>query len=825
MTNPQVTPQTYGNKGQTPDLFGYTAQFSQRSEGGPRYRYKVSRAGPPGMYKWELIQYDFRGGLNKQTGDYDRDFDRLASSTIDTRFERTAVLPLLTTAATTPDPTGNIVGIHHARVFNTLVIGMGSAANSSLFKETSKTDPTIAAISYSPSSNITCLHPININGATTAEMLLVGRTGASPQVLSDASGTVNATGHADFNPCWGIVSTFTNDDLILFYADNGIYALDRTQAITAAPTLTLSNIPDGGFAIGLHTLGNTPYRCYWAFPKQDNTTGVLAFTAEADFDIVSTNVEGFDPVPLKFDPYLTKVTWASIYRQGIVASDGFRVIWHTGTEIIDTGIFEDPIANSDVTYRIRGAWVIGGDLYARCATTVSTNGVGTREYYTMWFDPAAQAWHRVSEILSAVGETLPLNLANGLQHYWAMEGAAGASESDLIGSTTLSDTNTVGTGTGKVGSARTFAVASSQRLTAADAAAIELGNNDFTITGWLNATDATPASNMSVIAKYESTGNQKSFRVLLLTTGRMLAGISTDGSTDTQVSPTLVLSDATWYFFALRYDKTTGLLELSINGNFSGSSYASTTITSGVFNGTGILEIGASDTGSLFFGGSIDEIGWWGGNSVSRKLTNTEISYLYDAGAANGFSDMVQALPGGQGLPWSDQTEFMHTYEQGSWLRQRWAHPGVNTFTLQKTSGATATTGKQFAASGTLTTPLMELPGLEGKPKVISRITFLGDLESGDASDNTTPASVTVTAGGITETFLANHNQANISEAHDPSRAEVFDKFQASYTITQGSGGTDPTRYTPNLMPIKFEGYAWEPDLPVPSIRPRLARR
>ena len=51
--------------------------------------------------------------------------------------------------------------------------------------------------------------------------------------------------------------------------------------------------------------------------------------------------------------------------------------------------------------------------------------------------------------------------------------------------------------------------------------------------------DWTPTSNSVVLSKYNSTGNQKSFRFFVLTTGVLRLVISSDGSTDTSIDSTV----------------------------------------------------------------------------------------------------------------------------------------------------------------------------------------------------------------------------------------------------------------------------------------------
>ncbi len=93
----------------------------------------------------------------------------------------------------------------------------------------------------------------------------------------------------------------------------------------------------------------------------------------------------------------------------------------------------------------------------------------------------------------------------------------------------------------------------------------------------------------------------------------------------------------------------------------------------------------------------------------------------------------------------------------------------------------------------------------------------MGDVDAGNASDNTTATSITwdvanhqhdfATVGNFKRaTFTSGRGNIHQISEFDNNR-DVFYRFQAKCTITQGSGGTDPTRYTPNALPVAFEFY------------------
>ena len=309
---------------------------------------------------------------------------------------------------------------------------------------------------------------------------------------------------------------------------------------------------------------------------------------------------------------------------------------------------------------------------------------------------------------------------------------------------------------------------------------------------------------------YVTTGGKARFQADPDGGGGSAVSASTGGS----------LSDGVDFFFVCRWDPIAKVITISINGNLSGAFFASAAYTGIIFDATSDFYFGADATGggSKLTGG-MKQVGWW-----NRPITNAEVTWLYNTGSNRSYNELLNALPGGQGLPWSGERgrEYIYVYEHGTWVTQEWTRPGVNTYFKRQTAGASVATGKQFTSGGgALTTPLFDLPGLEGKPKAVDRITFMGNLEA-SATDNTSHATCTVAVGGISASFVANHAFPETAKVAKFDATTVFDKLQMTLTGTPGTGGTDPNRYTPNFVPVKIEGYSWEPIGRLPEDVPLL---
>jgi hypothetical protein len=129
---------------------------------------------------------------------------------------------------------------------------------------------------------------------------------------------------------------------------------------------------------------------------------------------------------------------------------------------------------------------------------------------------------------------------------------------------------------------------------------------------------------------------------------------------------------------------------------------------------------------------------------------------------------------------------------------------GYNPYNLyRQTNTSNPSTGNEYESTGTMRTPKFELPGLEGWPKMVSRIVMMGDVDSGGTA--TTAATQSITAGNLTATFgtgLSGRSQIqNLTDSGD-----VFYKLQVETTLTRTSAST---RFTPNGFPIMIEGYCW----------------
>ena len=382
------------------DLFNASAGMGQ---GGnetlqPKFSARVVSRLPEGVIVfWQLTIEDLRGGLNVTNGRFDEDFDRISVGELDARFYRTLILPQLTTAATTPDPSGTKVGMH-SQNFNSLMhIGIGSTTNSALFAETSATNPVIAAVTYTPTSSITSMALVSAGAANAAQRLAVGHSAVAQVVRLLDTAYASTSMHADTGRCWGLIQTFINNNTLLIYSQGAIRYLDSTVAVTTQPTVGLSNVPNGGYALGMAKLAGAPIRPYWVWPLAENTDGILAYASEKPGRVVSTNQEGTDyqyiPMGLKY------VSSACIVNGvAIVATDKERIVYYDGRSgARDLGWTSARVADSDLVYECRGLSSNGAEIWALVNYKAISGGSDLTLAFWEVYNLETGAWHTVSK--------------------------------------------------------------------------------------------------------------------------------------------------------------------------------------------------------------------------------------------------------------------------------------------------------------------------------------------------------------------------------------------------------------------------------------------
>ncbi|MBU0999774.1 fibronectin type III domain-containing protein [Patescibacteria group bacterium] len=218
-------------------------------------------------------------------------------------------------------------------------------------------------------------------------------------------------------------------------------------------------------------------------------------------------------------------------------------------------------------------------------------------------------------------------LLENIKAYWKLEEASGE-RSDAIGSNNLTDNNTVTNDTGILGNAAKFVAANSEYLSITDNADLSFGDEDFTITAWVNIDNL---GNNSIATKHTNGGAREyALWYNVLSANRFSFGVSDNGSTNwTEIAANNLgqpVAD-TWYFIVAWHDSVNNTLNIQVNNG----TIDSTAYSTGVFDGASNFLVGAwgSTGASSLMDGFIDSVGVW-----NRVLTSTERAALYNS--ANG---------------------------------------------------------------------------------------------------------------------------------------------------------------------------------------------
>ncbi len=383
---------------------------------------------PPWLGRGELVIKDFsQQGYNHLEGDFSINSNGFAWSDLVTNRANELVPPPAIITLTDAAISGNIVGFHTRAAFSTVFMALGSAANHALFKETSTTDPTPVAITYSPAAEICSMARTLASGA---ERLAVGHVGAAVKFFSDAAGTVSATGDATTNSCWGIIMSGVNANAakpgtpqLLLYCGTTIGYISSDVAMTTAVTVSHTGVNAGGWAIGAIKAQGRAQMAYWGIPQVTTTAGAMKFGAEVYCDIYATPMDGgtdFLPITLNYLP--NGVLFAIPFRDGILAHDGVHVVYWDGNNEYDLGVFGsrlDPSThtqaagiNHDISFNIRGLIVNGaqcGVVYQWSSTNIVHNGQVHAEMYQ--FEKGS--WHNANTRVAMGANSLLVYLCNG----------------------------------------------------------------------------------------------------------------------------------------------------------------------------------------------------------------------------------------------------------------------------------------------------------------------------------------------------------------------------------------------------------------------------
>lgn len=223
-------------------------------------------------------------------------------------------------------------------------------------------------------------------------------------------------------------------------------------------------------------------------------------------------------------------------------------------------------------------------------------------------------------------------LTDNLIALWELEEASGT-RVDAHGSNDLTDNNTVGQGTGKVGNCADLELSNNESLSIADNPSLSCGDIDFTAAAWVNFESA---GTMHVMGKWETAAGQAEWRCLSLASNFTFRIASAPGAENAVSATSVTISTGTWYFVVVWHDSVANTMNIQVNNGTVHSQAHS----AGVQDSTASFRIGMNDAGLNVLDGLIDQVGFW-----KRVLTSDERTELYNSGDGLAYSAM-----GGGGL-------------------------------------------------------------------------------------------------------------------------------------------------------------------------------
>lgn len=216
---------------------------------------------------------------------------------------------------------------------------------------------------------------------------------------------------------------------------------------------------------------------------------------------------------------------------------------------------------------------------------------------------------------------------------WKLEEAAGATRNDVItpGGMNLNDNGTVGQVAGIQGNGASFSRASSQFLSHADSAILQLGGGSlgFSISLWLNMTSWANSTYYSLVTKMNWPAD-KEFEIAIRPDTSQIDVIvgwaDNSGGVESTASWAGNASlPAGWHHFVLTMDTANSLQKVYHNG----TQFISAANTHGCRAGANAFTIGGTSLLGGTMNGAIDEVYLF----KNYVLTPTDVATLYNGGA------------------------------------------------------------------------------------------------------------------------------------------------------------------------------------------------
>ena len=189
----------------------------------------------------------------------------------------------------------------------------------------------------------------------------------------------------------------------------------------------------------------------------------------------------------------------------------------------------------------------------------------------------------------------------------------------------LTDNNTVGSVSGRVGVAADFTESNTEYLSVADASlgGLSPGSTDFSISFWIYFKSTGFSGQQFVGGIWQPTDNHREWLLLYNADADNKLGFytSANGAAETKVK-TSALSHSTWYHIVVTHNNTDSSRTIYLD-TVAKADDSNVTVN----QGTGDFQLGNAPGSSDYFNGYLDEFNMW-----HKVLSTSEIATLYHGG-------------------------------------------------------------------------------------------------------------------------------------------------------------------------------------------------
>lgn len=225
-------------------------------------------------------------------------------------------------------------------------------------------------------------------------------------------------------------------------------------------------------------------------------------------------------------------------------------------------------------------------------------------------------------LLTVLGVKRRSTILNDLVAYWKFDEASGNAIDATGRGNTLVDSNSSLGAAGVINNGRGLVSASTQSLSIANNADLQMGDISYTIWGWFK----TATAGIEVAFAKTEDSNLDVGEYSLACINRTLSfKVAKSSGLAAEVSIPLAFTANTWVFIACRHDAVNNKASVQVNGgdpvyvDCTGSPDTSTTFS---------LYVGKRGSNQYYWNGVIDELG------IAKKyLTDEELDQLYNGGA------------------------------------------------------------------------------------------------------------------------------------------------------------------------------------------------